>query len=216
MTHVLIADDHAIVREGLKRILEGQDAIEIAGEATNGHEVIDQVRRGGFDILLLDLSMPGRSGIELIKQVKEESPKLRVLVLTMHEEDQYAVRAIRAGASGYLTKESAPGQLVSAIRRLAEGRLYISPSVAEQLALEMQPRNDEEPHKLLSDREFEVFQLLVDGRSISDIATQLHLSVKTVSTHKTRILQKMSATSVADLVRYAIRHRIAAEPPSTT
>jgi len=216
MTHVLIADDHAIVREGLKRILEGQDAIEIAGEATNGHEVLDQVRRGGFDILLLDLSMPGRSGIELIKQVKEESPKLRVLVLTMHEEDQYAVRAIRAGASGYLTKESAPGQLVSAIRRLAEGRLYISPSVAEQLALDIQPRSDEEPHKHLSDREFEVFQLLVAGRSISDIATQLHLSVKTVSTHKTRILQKMGASSVADLVRYAIRHRIAAEPPPTT
>ncbi len=213
MTHVLIADDHAIVREGLKRILEGQDAIEIAGEATNGHEVIDHVRRGGFDILLLDLSMPGRSGIELIKQVKEEAPKLRILVLTMHEEDQYAVRAIRAGASGYLTKESAPGQLVLAIRRLAEGRLYISPSVAEQLALDIQPHSDEEPHKHLSDREFEVFQLLVDGRSISDIAAQLHLSVKTVSTHKTRILQKMSAASVADLVRYAIRHRIAAEPP---
>jgi len=215
MTHVLIADDHAIVREGLKRILEGQDAIEIAGEATNGYEVLDQVRRGGFDILLLDLSMPGRSGIELIKQVKEEAPKLRILVLTMHEEDQYAVRAIRAGASGYLTKESAPGQLVLAIRRLAEGRLYISPNVAEQLALDIQPHNDEEPHKHLSDREFEVFQLLVDGRSISDIATQLHLSVKTVSTHKTRILQKMSAASVADLVRYAIRHRIAAEPPPT-
>ena len=215
MTHVLIADDHAIVREGLKRILEGQDAIEIAGEATNGHEVLDHVRRGGFDILLLDLSMPGRSGIELIKQVREESPRLRILVLTMHEEDQYAVRAIRAGASGYLTKESAPGQLVSAIRRLAEGRLYISPSVAEQLALDVQPRNEVEPHKHLSDREFEVFQLLVDGRSISDIAAQLHLSVKTVSTHKTRILQKMGATSVADLVRYAIRHRIAAEPPPT-
>jgi DNA-binding NarL/FixJ family response regulator len=216
MTHVLIADDHAIVREGLKRILEGQDAIEIAGEATNGHEVLDHVRRGGFDILLLDLSMPGRSGIELIKQVREESPRLRILVLTMHEEDQYAVRAIRAGASGYLTKESAPGQLVLAIRRLAEGRLYISPSVAEQLALDIRPHSDEEPHKHLSDREFEVFQLLVDGRSISDIAAQLHLSVKTVSTHKTRILQKMGATSVADLVRYAIRHRIAAEPPPTT
>ena len=132
MTRVVIADDHAIVREGLKRLLEGQEGIEIAGEATNGFEALDLVRAGGFDILLLDLSMPGKSGIELIKQVKDESPKLRVLVLTMHEEDQYAVRAIRAGASGYLTKESAPGQLVSAIRRLAEGRLYISPSVAEQ------------------------------------------------------------------------------------
>ena len=215
MTRVLIADDHAIVREGLKRILGGQEGIDIAGEATNGHEVLEQVRRAGFAILLLDLSMPGKSGIDLIKQVKDESPRLRVLVLTMHEEDQYAVRAIRAGASGFLTKESAPAQLVSAIRRLAEGRLYISPSVAEQLALDLQPRTEEEPHKLLSDREFEVFRLLVDGRSISDIAAQLHLSVKTVSTHKTRILQKMSAASVADLVRYAIRHRLAAELPPT-
>ncbi|HEX4944749.1 MAG TPA: response regulator transcription factor, partial [Usitatibacteraceae bacterium] len=208
MTRVLIADDHAIVREGLKRILDGQEGIEIAGEATNGHETLERVREGGFDILMLDLSMPGKSGIELIKQVKVESPKLRVLVLTMHEEDQYAVRAIRAGASGYLTKESAPAQLVSAIRRLAEGRLYISPNVAEQLALDVQPHGDEAPHRHLSDREFEVFLLLVSGSGVSDIAAQLHLSVKTVSTHKTRILQKMSATSVADLVRYAIRHRI--------
>ncbi len=214
MTRVLVADDHAIVREGLKRIIDGQDGIEIVGEATNGHEVLESVRAGGFDILLLDLSMPGKSGIELIKQVKDESPKLRVLVLTMHEEDQYAVRAIRAGASGYLTKESAPAQLVSAIRRLAEGRLYISPNVAEQLALDVRPRDDEAPHRQLSDREFEVFQHLVNGRSISDIASQLHLSVKTVSTHKTRILQKMSASSVADLVRYAIRHRITPEPPA--
>jgi DNA-binding NarL/FixJ family response regulator len=215
VTRVLVADDHAIVREGIKRILDGQEGIEIAGEAVNGHEVMDQVRRGGFDVLLLDLSMPGKSGIELIKQVKDESPKLRVLVLTMHEEDQYAVRAIRAGAAGYLTKESAPAQLVSAIRRLAEGRLYISPNVAEQLALDVQPRSDELPHRHLSDREFEVFQLLVSGRSVSDIAGQLHLSVKTVSTHKTRILQKMSAASVADLVRYAIRHRLTPEAPPT-
>jgi DNA-binding NarL/FixJ family response regulator len=215
VTRVVIADDHAIVREGLKRILEGQEGIEIAGEATNGFEALDRVRAGGFDILLLDLSMPGKSGIELIKQVKDESPKLRVLVLTMHEEDQYAVRAIRAGASGYLTKESAPGQLVSAIRRLAEGRLYISPNVAEQLALEVRPQGDDAPHRHLSDREFEVFQLLVAGRSVSEIAAQLHLSVKTVSTHKTRILQKMNAASVADLVRYAIRHRLSPNPPAS-
>jgi DNA-binding NarL/FixJ family response regulator len=212
VTKVLIADDHAIVREGLKRIIDGQESIEIAGEATNGHEVIECVRKGGFDLLLLDLSMPGKSGIELIKQVKDESPKLRILVLTMHEEDQYAVRAIRAGASGYLTKESATDQLVSAIRRIAEGRLYISPNVAEQLALDVMPRGEEAPHKLLSDREFEVFQLLVAGRGVSDIAGQLHLSVKTVSTHKTRILQKMNAASVADLVRYAIHHRLVDNP----
>jgi DNA-binding NarL/FixJ family response regulator len=212
MTRVLVADDHSIVREGLKRILEGEEEIEIAGEATNGHEVLERVREGGFDLLLLDLSMPGKSGIELIKQVRDTSPKLRILVLTMHEEDQYAVRAMRAGAQGYLTKESAPGQLVSAIRRIAEGRLYISPNVAEQLALEVMPRGEEARHKHLSDREFEVFLLLVAGRGVTDIAEQLHLSVKTVSTHKTRILQKMGATSVAELVRYAITHRLIVDP----
>jgi len=213
-TRVMIADDHAIVREGLRRILEGQEGIEVAGEAVNGHEVMDRVRAGQFELLLPDLSMPGKSGIELIKQVRDEAPRLRILVLTMHEEDQYAVRAIRAGAQGYLTKESAPSQLVSAIRRVAEGRPYISANVAEQLALDAMPGgDDDEPHKHLSDREFEVFQLLVGGRSVSEIATQLHLSVKTVSTHKTRILQKMSAQSVADLVRYAIRHHLSPDAP---
>lgn len=216
MIRVLVADDHAIVREGLKRILGDESDLVLAGEATNGHEVLAAVRAGGFDILLLDLSMPGKSGIELVKQVKDEQPRLKVLVLTMHEEDQYAVRAIRAGASGYLTKESASGQLVSAIRRIAEGRMHISHNIAEQLALDVQSRGDEAPHKHLSDREFEVFNLLVAGRSISEIAARLHLSVKTVSTHKARILQKMDASSVAELVRYAIHHRLAGDltPPS--
>ncbi|MBK7660902.1 MAG: response regulator transcription factor [Betaproteobacteria bacterium] len=213
-TRVVIADDHTIVREGLRRILEGQEGIEVSGEAVNGHEVMERVRAGAFDLLLLDLSMPGKSGIELIKQVRDEAPRLRILVLTMHEEDQYAVRAIRAGAQGYLTKESAPSQLVSAIRRIAEGRPYISANVAEQLALDVMPGSDEEPHKHLSDREFEIFQLLVGGRGVSEIAGQLHLSVKTVSTHKTRILQKMNAQSVADLVRYAIRNRLSPDTPS--
>jgi DNA-binding NarL/FixJ family response regulator len=210
MIRVVIADDHTIVREGLKRILLGQDDIEIAGEATNGHEVMDRVRAGGFDLLLMDLSMPGKSGIELIKQVKDEKPKLPVLVLTMHEEDQYAVRAIRAGASGYLTKESAAEQLVAAIRKIASGRLYISPNVAEQLALDVMPHGDGNtpPHKQLSDREFEVFRLLVEGRSVTEIGTQLHLSVKTVSTHKTRVLEKLRVASIAELVRYAMAHHL--------
>jgi DNA-binding NarL/FixJ family response regulator len=213
-TRVVIADDHTIVREGLRRILEGQEGIEVSGEAVNGHEVMDRVRAGGFELLLLDLSMPGKSGIELIKQVRDEAPRLRILVLTMHEEDQYAVRAIRAGAQGYLTKESAPSQLVSAIRRIAEGRPYISANVAEQLALDVMPGGGEDPHKHLSDREFEIFQLLVGGRGVSEIAAQLHLSVKTVSTHKTRILQKMNAQSVADLVRYAIRNHLSPDTPA--
>ena len=210
MTRVVIADDHAIVREGLKRILQGQADIEIAGEATNGHEVMDRVRAGGFDMLLLDLSMPGKSGIELIRQVKDEKPKLPVLILTMHEEDQYALRAIRAGASGYLTKESAPELLVAAIRKIASGRPFISAHVAEQLALDAMPRGDagQAPHKQLSDREFEVFRLLVEGRSVTEIAGQLHLSVKTVSTHKTRVLEKLDVPSIADLVRYAMENQL--------
>ena len=208
MIRVVVADDHTIVREGLRRILTGQSDIEIAGEATNGHEVMDRVRAGGFDLLLMDLSMPGKSGIELIKQVKDEKPKLPVLVLTMHEEEQYALRAIRAGASGYLTKESAPEQLVAAIRKIASGRLFISPAVAEQLALDVMPHGDADtpPHRNLSDREYEVFRMLVEGKSVSEIAGLLHLSVKTVSTHKTKVLEKIGVGSIADLVRYAMTH----------
>ena len=212
MISILIADDHTIMREGLKRILENQDDFVVVGEATNGLEAIqwvqDWAKKGGFDVLLLDLSMPGKSGVDLIKQIKIEAPKLPILVLTMHEEEHYAVRTIRAGASGYLTKESAATLLVEAIRRVAAGRLYISPSVAEQLALNIMPRNDELPHQRLSDREFEVFQLLASGASVTEIAEKLHLSVKTVSTHKTRILQKMDANSLADIVKYAMTNNL--------
>jgi len=210
MTRVVIADDHAIVREGLRRILSSQADIEVAGEATNGYEVMDRVRAGGFDLLLLDLSMPGKSGVDLIKQVKDEQPKLPVLVLTMHEEAQYALRAIRAGASGYLTKESAPEQLVAAIRKIASGRLFISPDLAEQLALDAMPHSaeDQAPHKSLSDREFEVFRLLAEGQSVTDIAARLHLSVKTVSTHKTKVQEKLGINSIAELVRYAMEHKL--------
>ena len=212
MISILIADDHTIMREGLKRILENQDDFVVVGEATNGLEAIqwvqDWAKKGGFDVLLLDLSMPGKSGVDLIKQIKIEAPKLPILVLTMHEEEHYAVRTIRAGASGYLTKESAATLLVEAIRRVAAGRLYISPSVAEQLALNIMPRNDELPHQRLSDREFEVFQLLASGGSVTEIAEKLHLSVKTVSTHKTRILQKMDANSLADIVKYAMTNNL--------
>ncbi len=206
MISILIADDHTIMREGLKRILEGHEDLAVVGEATDGFQALNLVRQGGANILLLDLSMPGKSGIDLIKQIKAEAPKLPMLILTMHEEEQYAVRAIRAGASGYLTKESAATLLVEAIRRVAAGRLYISPSVAEQLALNLMPKSEDLPHKRLSDREFEVFQQLVSGASVTEIATLLHLSAKTVSTHKTRILQKMDAHSLADLIKYAIAH----------
>jgi DNA-binding NarL/FixJ family response regulator len=204
MIKIVIADDHEIVREGLLRVVGEAEDIEVIGEAANGREVLQWVKKGGFDMLLLDLSMPDHSGVDFIKRLKDESPKLPILVLTMHEEEQYAVRSIRAGASGYLTKESASKELISAIRRVATGRLYINPSVAEKLALDTMTTHNGPPHKSLSDREFEIFQMVVHGRTMTDIAAQLHLSVKTVSTHKARILQKMNMLSIADLVRYAM------------
>lgn len=208
MVRIVIADDHTIMREGLKRILDGAEEVDIVGEATNGFEVLSLVRQGGFDLLLLDLSMPGRSGVDLIRQVRSEAPKLAILILTMHEEEQYAVRAIRAGAQGYLTKESAGTQLVGAIRKVALGRPYISTEVAEQLALNIMAPSEQLLHKQLSDREFEVFSHLVSGKSITEIANGLHLSVKTVSTHKTRIMQKMGMNSLSEMVQYAVAHRL--------
>lgn len=212
MIRLVIADDHTIMREGLKRILSGAENIEVVGEAVNGFEVLAKVREGGFDLLLLDLSMPGRSGVELIRQIKSEVPKLPILVLTMHEEEQYAVRAIRAGARGYLTKESAGTQLINAIEKVAAGRPYISADVAEQLAMEIMEPHDILPHDRLSNREFEVFNLLVHGKSLTDIGESLHLSVKTISTHKTRLLQKMNMHSLAELVQYAVGQNIINTP----
>jgi DNA-binding NarL/FixJ family response regulator len=208
MIRIVIADDHTIVREGLEQILSAAADLVIAGEAQNGQEVLQRVRELEFDVLLLDMSMPGKSGIELIKQVRSEKPKLRILILSMHEEQQYAVRAIKAGAAGYLTKESASAQLVSAIRKVAGGGAFISSAVAEQLALGAMPQSDRPLHTALSDREFQVFRLLVSGRAVSDIAGQLNLSVKTVSTHKARIMHKMNMKNQTELIRYAISHRL--------
>ena len=204
-----MADDHAIVREGLKRIVSSIDGMEVTGEAGNGTEVMQRVRELAFDVLLLDLSMPGRSGMELIKLIRAEKPQLRILVLSMHQELQYAVRAIKNGASGYLTKESAPAQLEQAIRKVASGGAFISAEVAEQLALGAMPGSQAVPHESLSDREFEVLQLLVDGIPMTDIANRLNLSVKTVSTHKTNLMQKMGLQNQNELIRYAIKHGLA-------
>ena len=212
MIRILIVDDHAIVRSGLKQLLSGQDEFVVAGEAANGLEALKQVREQEFDVLLMDMSMPGRSGIELIKQIKSEKPKLAILVLSMHKEEQYAVRALRAGALGYLTKESAPDQLVAAIRKVSGGGVFISSGVAERLALELGGNHDAAPHTLLSDREFQIFRMIVSGIPIGDIADELSLSVKTVSTHKTRILQKMKMTNSAELIHYAIRHQLVELP----
>jgi len=211
VTRIVVADDHAIVREGLKQLLCAAGDLEVVGEAADGHEVIKAVREKDFDVLLLDMSMPGKSGIELIKQVKGEKPKLRILVLTMHEEHQYAIRAIRAGASGYLTKESASRQLLEALRKVASGGAFISSEVAEQLALGAMPDATRAPHESLSDREFQIFRLIAAGKSISDIGEMLNLSVKTVSTHKANILQKMNMAGTAELIRYAINHRLVDE-----
>lgn len=206
MIRIVIADDHSIVREGLKRIVSSVEGMEITGEAGNGTEVMQRVRELAFDVLVLDLSMPGRSGMELIKLVRAEKPQLRILVLSMHQELQYAVRAIKNGASGYLTKESAPGQLEQAIRKVASGGAFISAEVAEQLALGAMPGSEAVPHEGLSNREFEVLQLLVTGVSMTDIATRLNLSVKTVSTHKTNLMQKMGLQNQNELIRYALKH----------
>jgi len=211
MVRIVVADDHTIVREGLKQILAGQPDFQVVAEASDGHEALKRVRELEFDVLLLDMSMPGKSGVELIKQVKSEKPKLRILVLSMHEEHQYAVRAIRAGASGYLTKEGAAVQLTAALRKVAGGGAFITPEVAERLALDAMPHTDGPLHETLSDREFQVFRLLVNGRTVSDIAEQLHLSAKTVSTHKARLMEKLQVDSNAELIHYAVRHRLSDE-----
>ena len=206
MIRVVIADDHTILREGLRQLLGASADVEVVAEAADGHEVLARVRSLDFDVLLLDMSMPGKSGIELIKHVKSEKPKLRVLVLSMHEETQYAVRAIKAGASGYVTKDSAGTQLVTAIRRVAGGGAFITPEVAEQLALGAMPGAEGPAHQRLSDREFEVLRLLVAGHTVTETAAMLNLSGKTVSTHKARLMEKLGIDNQADLVRYAMKH----------
>lgn len=208
MIKVLIADDHAILRAGLKHILSDTPDIVVGGEAGNGHETLAKAQAEHWDVLLLDMTMPGRSGIELIKQLKQLVPRLPILILSMHKEDVYAVRALKAGASGYLCKDNAEDQLVAALRKVAAGGLYITPTVAEKLALDMLQGDDANtpPHTRLSDREYQVFQALVAGESVSEIADRLNLSVKTVSTHKMHILEKMRCENIAELVRYAIQH----------
>ncbi|HTS52905.1 MAG TPA: response regulator transcription factor [Burkholderiales bacterium] len=212
MITVLVADDHAIVRDGLKQILARTADLVVGGEARNAQEVMRLVRERDWDLLLMDMSMPGRSGIDLIKQVRSEKPKLPILVLSMHQEHQYAVRAIRAGACGYLNKDSASELLVSAIHKVVGGGVFVSETAAELLARETMRGADVAPHTLLSDREFQVFSMIVQGKTVTDIAAELSLSVKTVSTHKTHVLEKMKLANQAELVRYAIAHRLLDDP----
>ncbi|KVC69276.1 response regulator transcription factor [Burkholderia stagnalis] len=208
MIKVLIADDHALVRDGLRHILQNASDFEIAGEARDSASTMALVRGTNADVLVLDLSMPGRNGVELIKQIKDEKPSLHILVLTMHAEQQYAVRAFRAGAAGYMTKESASAELVAALTKISAGGVYVSLAMAEQFAQSLNEPTDMLPHQRLSDREFDVFRRVASGQSISEIAEELCVSVKTVSTYKARILEKMQMSNEAALVRYAMRHKL--------
>lgn len=210
MIRVLLADDHGLVREGLRGILAKGADIEVAAEAANGDEVLALVRQRDFDLALLDLSMPGLSGIALIKRLKVEKPKLRILVLSMHGEAQYAARALKAGASGYLTKDTAASQLLGAIRKIAAGGVHISEAAAAHL-IGASAAGDVPLHDALSDREYEVLRRIVAGGTVTDIAGALNVSVKTISTHKARILQKLELAGTADLVRYAIEHGLTDE-----
>ena len=207
MIRTLVADDHPILREGLKHILADCEDIVFAAEAADGFELLQMLEQQPFDVLLLDMQMPGKSGIELIKHIKTDYPRLPILVLSTHKEDMYAVRTIKSGAAGYLCKDNAAQCLIQAIRKVASGGIYISPAVAEQLAMEYRPsKTDVLPHTLLSNREYQIFLLIVAGKSITEIATQINLSVKTVSTHKVRIKDKMGLANTSEFVRYAIDH----------
>jgi len=209
MIRILIGDDHAIVRQGLRQVLALMPELELVAEAKNGWEVIEYVRSSAPDLLLLDMNMPGPSGVDLIKRLREEAPHSPILVLSMHGESQIAGRAIKAGAAGYLTKDSEPETLIYAIRQVASGAHYIEPAVAERLLFGTSLKEAPAPHITLSDREYQIFLMLVRGRSVVDIAEELHLSAKTVSTHKARLLKKLGLDNLSDLVRYALKHELA-------
>lgn len=208
MIRVLIADDHAVVRRGVRMVLEGSARIAVAAEAATGVEALEKARKGGIDVAVLDLSMPGPGGLEVLKQMKDEHPRLPVLVLTMHPEDQFAVRSIRAGAAGYITKQSIPEELIKAVETVAAGRRYLTPAVAEALAAEVRHDSGKPPHEELSDREYQVFLRIAGGRTVGEIAEELRLSPKTVSTYRTRILEKTGLRTNAELTHYAFAHKL--------
>ncbi len=206
---ILLIDDHEIMREGLKRILKAEFFSAEITDASDAKNLLSEITNTDFDIIISDLSMPGRSGIDVVKQVKLTKPKIPVLILSMHPEEQYAIRALRAGASGYLNKTSSSSELINAVHKILSGRKYISPEIAEKLLEEgLYPNNEALPHQLLSDRELHIFKLIAEGKTITDIGEQLSLGVTTVSTHRSRILTKMNMKSNADLTRYAIQNEL--------
>jgi len=208
MIKILIADDHAIVREGLKQILLESPDLVVVAEASTGQEVLDKVAKNDLDLVVLDISMPGRGGMDILKEIKSLKPKLPVLILSMYPEEQYAVRVLKSGASGYLTKESAPIELVKAIRQISQGKKYISPSLAEKLAVDLEVSSDKPPHETLSDREYQVMCMIASGKTLKEIADGLSLSIKTISTYRSRILEKMNMRTNAELTHYAVKNRL--------
>src|SRR2546421_11364608 len=205
---ILLADDHAVVRHGLKQILADEFKKAAFGEARNAQEALDLVWKEDWDVVVLDITMPGRSGLEVLREIKKSRPKLPVLVLSMHPEDQFAVRVLKAGASGYMTKESAPDELVGAVRKIVAGGRYVSPALAEKMASYLAIDTLKPPHERLSDREFVVLRMIASGKTVSQVADELSLSVKTVSTYRTRILEKMGMMSNAEMTHYAIKNQL--------
>jgi len=208
VTRVLIADDHPIVRGGLRELLVRNLESVVCGEAANAEQALDQVHHHPWDVLILDINMPGRSGFDILSDLKLAQPKLPILVLSVHPEEQYAKRVLKAGARGYLQKESAPEELIQAVRRVLAGRRYVSPTLAEQFARDLHERADRPAHDALSAREFEILVMIGSGKTVRQIAEQLHLSVATVSTYRTRVLEKMKMTTTAELMRYAFRNHL--------
>ncbi len=208
MIKLIIADDHPLVREGLKKILKEESSIQVIAEAQNALELMELLQKEHVDLVILDISMPGITGLEVLKDLKQRYPKLPILILSMHPEDRFAVRALRGGAAGYVTKESAPDELVNAIRRIYSGKKYISASVGEQLATIVDDHSDKLPHELLSDREYQVLYMIASGRKVSQIAEELSLSVHTINTYRSRIMEKLNLESNVQLTHYAIKHKL--------
>jgi two-component system, NarL family, invasion response regulator UvrY len=208
MIRVFIADDHAIVRRGLKQVASEASDIKIVGEGDDYPAIMRGLLEYEIDVLVLDIGLPSKNGIDILKIVKKEKPQVQVLILTMHPEGQFAVRAMRAGASGYLTKDSAPDQLVGAIRRISEGKKYITPELGEALANQLAENSDKLPHEALSDREFQTLRLIASGKSLGDVADALKLSPKTVSVYRARLLEKMKLKNNAELTHYAVKHKL--------
>ncbi len=208
MINILIVDDHAVVRAGLRQIISGVSDMTVADEAAGGMEALAKIRKKRYSMVVLDISMPDKSGLDVLKEIRNRYPKLPVLILSMHPEDQYALRSLRAGASGYMTKDRAPEELVTAIRTVAAGRKYISSDLAERLAFNLDAYVKKEPYEILSDREYQVLCMIASGKTVSEIAAQRSLSVKTISTYRSRILKKMQLKHNAELTNYAIRHHL--------